>query len=309
MKKFTRLILAMALIVTTIISFSISSSAATMPTATGPKVSNINTTSFRFDFTIKNPSKVSVPQCGAEIVPEKGVTMRHTENIVAKHRTLASCPVWYEVGKGKEFNVTLEKGRTYKIRGFCKYNGKMYYTSYVSVKIPNTTTTTASASNLGGKMYNFKQDSRWRDQTSWTSNQRPKTNSSAGYSGCAAYAYDFVKVVHGRNGYRSGTYYNNTSQIQPGDVLHIYTTAPASAKGYEHYICIYGRSGNRLLTLEGAFEGRRVRVVDSYSSSYTPYQITGANTLRMGNYTYTLSHAPLKYSNGNTSSPFGGWHY
>lgn len=304
MKKITRLILAMALIVTTIISLSVSSSAATMPSCSGQKVSNIGQTTCRFDFTIKNPSRVSVPQCGAQIrLPGKNWTT-HTENIVAKHRTLASCPVWYEVGKGKEFNYTMQPGTYYEIRGFCKYGGKTYYTGITKFRTNPVPPTQSSSSNLGGKMYNFKQDSRWRDQTSWPSNQKPKTNSSASPRGCAAYAYDFVKVVHGRNGYATGTYYKNTNDIRAGDVLHIYCTSPSQWAG-PHYICIYGRSGNKLLTLEGSYNGKVVRVVDSYSSSYTPYQITGTYTLKMGNCTYTIDHSKISQD----SAPFGGWHY
>ena len=134
MKKITKLLLVMAMIVTTIFSLSATSLAATMPSVTGPKVSNIGQTTCRFDFTIKNPSRVSVPQCGAQIRPKGGTWATHTENIVSKHRTLASCPAWYEVGKGKEFNYTLNPGTNYEIRGFCKYAGKTYNEVYEAYK-------------------------------------------------------------------------------------------------------------------------------------------------------------------------------
>ena len=133
MKKKTRIVLALMMIVSIIMSFAISSSAATMPSCSGQKVSNRTSSSFRFDFTIKNPSRVSVPQCGVQIRPKGGNWSTHTENIVAKHRTLASCPVWYEVGKGKEFNYTLNTKTAYEVRGFCKYGGKTYYSGIVGV--------------------------------------------------------------------------------------------------------------------------------------------------------------------------------
>lgn len=133
MKKKTRIVLALMMIVSIIMSFAISSSAATMPSCSGQKVSNRTSSSFRFDFTIKNPSRVSVPQCGVQIRPKGGNWSTHTENIVAKHRTLASCPVWYEVGKGKEFNYTLNTTSAYEVRGFCKYGGKTYYSGIVGV--------------------------------------------------------------------------------------------------------------------------------------------------------------------------------
>lgn len=133
MRKKTRFILALIMIVSVIMSMAVSASAATMPSCTGQKVSNRNASSFRFDFTIKNPSRVSVPQCGVQVRPKGGNWSTHTENIVAKHRTLASCPVWYEVGKGKEFNYTLNTNTAYEVRGFCKYGGKTYYSGIVGV--------------------------------------------------------------------------------------------------------------------------------------------------------------------------------
>lgn len=140
MKKKTRIVLALMMIVSIIMSLAISSSAATMPSCSGQKVSNRNSSSFRFDFTINNPSRVSVPQCGAQIRPKGGSWSTHTENIVAKHRTLASCPVWYEVGSGKEFNYSLNPNTDYEIRGFCKYGGNTYYSGIVSVSRWNKAT-------------------------------------------------------------------------------------------------------------------------------------------------------------------------
>lgn len=238
MKKLTKLILAMAMILTTIFSVSATSLAATMPSVTGPKVSNVTATTARFDFTIKNPSRVSVPQCGAQIRVQGGGWTTHTENIVAKHRTLASCPVWYEVGKGKEFNYTLTSGKTYEMRGFCKYGGKTYYTSIVSFRhVPNSTPTQ--------KMNNFINDGRWKNGIAWGNNQRPKLSTYSSI-GCCAYAADFVRYVYNNNNARSGTRFTNVGGIKAGDVLHI-----NNSKWGQHWICVLSRNGNSLQVAEG----------------------------------------------------------
>ena len=235
MKKITKLLLVMAMIITTIFSLSATSLAATMPSVTGPKVSNVGQATCRFDFTIKNPSRVSVPQCGAQIRPKGGNWTTHTENIVSQHRTLASCPVWYEVGKGKEFNYTLTAGKTYEMRGFCKYAGKTYYTGIVSF----------GYAGIDQKMNNFINDGRWKNGIAWGDNQRPKLSTYSS-QGCAAYCADFVRYVYNNNNLRSGTRFTNVSGIKAGDVLHI-----TCNKWGQHWIAVIGRSGNTLRVAEG----------------------------------------------------------
>ena len=419
MKKITRLILAMALIVTTIISLSVSSSAATMPSCTGQKVSNRNASSFRFDFTIKNPSRVSVPQCGVQVRPKGGNWSTHTENIVAKHRTLASCPVWYEVGKGKEFNYTLNTTSAYEVRGFCKYGGKTYYSGIVgvpawnvkknpscsgckgtsvnyngfkleftinnpskvsvpecgarirqktgnswtdwkyksesivsnhrtlasipvwyqvgsgkefnygisanttyqiqgyckyngqtfwsntaTVTTPPVTTTKSNNSSPSAKMNEFINDGRWKNGVSWknglngnTPAQHPKLNPECEDTGCAAYAYDFVKYVYGGNRKDAGTNYKDVNQIRAGDVLHVWGETSGSTG--EHWLCVLGRTGNSLYTAEGSYNGKVVRVING------SWQISGSKLVMVvGNskYYYTFDHAANR-------TQFGGYHH
>ena len=136
------------------------STAVSMPYCNGQKISNVTKTSFRFDFTIKNPSRVSVPNCGAEIQLNNSTVKTHTETIPSKHRTLASCPVWYEIGKGKEINYTLQAGKAYRVRGFCKYGGKTYYTGWASVTIPggvtNPSVTNCRATGVGSNGFKLE---------------------------------------------------------------------------------------------------------------------------------------------------------
>ena len=244
MKKFTKLILALAMIVMTVFSVSATSLAASNPYVTGQKVSNISTNTAKFEFTIKNPSRVSVPQCGAQIRPKGGNWTTHTENIVAKHRTLASCPVWYEVGRGKEFNYTLNPNTNYEMRGFCKYGGRTYYTGIVGFRT-NPVPTTTNTNNTTTKMNNFINDGRWKNGIAWGDNQRPKL-STYNSQGCCAYAADFVRYVYGNNNARSGTRFTNVSGIKAGDVLQI-----NSSKWGVHWICVLSRSGNSLRVAEG----------------------------------------------------------
>lgn len=105
---------------------------STKPSVTGAKVSNVTNNTARFDFTINNPSQVSVPECGAQIRLPGGSWATHTESIVSNHRTLASIPAWYTVGSGQEFSYTLQPGTTYEMRGYCKYNGETFYSNVVT---------------------------------------------------------------------------------------------------------------------------------------------------------------------------------
>lgn len=295
MKKKTRIVLALMMIVSVIMSFAISSSAATMPSCSGQKVSNRNSSSFRFDFTIKNPSRVSVPQCGAQIRPKGGGWTTHTENIVAKHRTLASCPVWYEVGRGKEFNYTLNTNTDYEIRGFCKYGGKTYYSGIVTVPRWNQPSPTPTQ-----KMNNFINDGRWKNGVAWGPTKKGYLTSWG--QGCAAYCADFVKYCFNKNAPNTGSYFTSVSAIKAGDVLHVY-----NSRWGEHWIAVISRSGNSLKVAEGNVLKNKSYVTMVSTGTWV---ISGNNLY--SNYakvTYTTNHARIQYSGGGQSSPFGGWHY
>lgn len=126
---------------------------ATMPSCTSLKVSNITKESARVDFTIKNPSKLTIKTCGMQI-RKKGASSWNTksETVTSSYQKKTSIPVWYTVGKGKEFNVTLSAGTKYEYRGYCKYNGKTYYSSTQSFSTLSKNTmpscTSLKASNI-----------------------------------------------------------------------------------------------------------------------------------------------------------------
>ncbi len=119
---------------------------AKLPNCNSLKTSSVTTSSVRVDFTIKNPSCLTVKTCGMQI-RKKGTSSWSTksETVTSSYQKKSSIPVWYTVGKGKEFSFTLSAGTTYEYRGFCKYNNKTYYTSTGTFTTPKTTTKTNSS--------------------------------------------------------------------------------------------------------------------------------------------------------------------
>lgn len=123
-------------------------SAATMPSCTGQRVSNVTTNSVRVDFTIKNPSCLTVKTCGMQI-RKKGTSKWTTksETVASSYQKKNSIPGWYTVGKGKEFNYTLSAGTTYEYRAFCVYSKKTFYSG-----VATFTTAKATTSNSNSKV-------------------------------------------------------------------------------------------------------------------------------------------------------------
>ena len=113
----------------------------------------------------------------------------------------------------------------------------------------------------------FINDSRWKNGVSWGSGQRPKTAPSAQWWGCAAYAYDFAKVVFGKSNPRAGTRFTNVSQIRAGDVL----TVGNQSDGTGHWFCVLKRDGNKLYTAEGNYSSR-VRIGWNYTISGSKFK-------------------------------------
>ncbi len=127
MKKVFSTALALIMLVSMLFGTT-AASAATMPSCTGQKVSNVTTNSARVDFTIKNPSCLTVKTCGMQI-RKKGASSWTTksETVTSSYQKKSSIPGWYTVGKGKEVNFALSSGTTYEYRTFCKYGNKTYY--------------------------------------------------------------------------------------------------------------------------------------------------------------------------------------
>ncbi len=243
------------LVLTMLLCSSVAVYAATMPSCTSLKVSSITTNSARVDFKIKNPSKLSIKYCGMQIRKKGGSWSTKNETIAKSNRKLATIPVWYTVGKNKEFSYTLSPDTVYEYRGFCKYNDKTYYTGIGNFR-------TKAVETYDTKVSAFIKDDRWKSGISWTKTQKPKIS---GYSstGCCAYCADFTKYVYGRTGFGNSTF-TNVSEIKNGDVLKIKNSTWGT-----HYIVVLYRSGNSLYTAEGNSSGK------VHVSKYKRYSISG----------------------------------
>jgi hypothetical protein len=258
----------------------------TMPSCTGQKSSGVSTNSARVDFTIKNPSCLTIKTCGMQI-RKKGSSSWTTksETVASSYQKSSSIPVWYTIGKGKEFDYTLSAGTTYEYRGFCKYNNNTYYTS-VSTLVTTKSTTTSSTYTT--KYQAFIKDRRWKNNISWNGSQKPKL-STYDAKGCCAYVCDFCKYVYGYNSYKSAkSTFTSVSSIKTGDVLNIY-----NSKWGTHWIVVLTRSGNTLYTAEG----------NAYYNSKGTYSRTV-----IGNSYYSISGNSLKRSGVGTYSLTKGYH-
>jgi hypothetical protein len=141
MKKILSVILAIVMLISTFAVIPFTLQAATMPSCSGQKSSNVTTNSARVDFTIKNPSCLTIKTCGMQI-RKKGSSSWTTksETVTSSYQKKSSIPVWYTIGNGKEFNYTLSAGTTYEYRGFCKYGSNTYYTSVSTFTTTKSTT-------------------------------------------------------------------------------------------------------------------------------------------------------------------------
>ena len=112
-----------------------------------------------------------------------------------------------------------------------------------------------ASSTTSSRLNSFLEDSRFKAGTTWGSSQRPKLSSYDCY-GCCAYVADLVKYVYEESSPRSGSYFNDKSQIRAGDVLIL---SP------QHWVYVISRSGNNLCIAHGNCGGKVV--VDNYTIS------------------------------------------
>ena len=127
------------------------SSSTSKPTQKSPSVSvkgasSITNSSARIDFTVNNPSRVTIKTVGVQI-RKKGSSswlVSKTEAMNSSYVNANSVPMWWTIGKGKELNVALSPGTTYEYRAYAVYNGNNYYSSM------STFTTTGSHNHSWG---------------------------------------------------------------------------------------------------------------------------------------------------------------
>lgn len=127
------------------------SNSSPKPTQKNPSVSvkgasSITNSSARIDFTLNNPSRVTIKTVGVQI-RKKGSSswlVSKTEAMNSSYVNANSVPMWWTIGKGKELNVALSPGTTYEYRAYAVYNGNNYYSSM------STFTTTGSHNHSWG---------------------------------------------------------------------------------------------------------------------------------------------------------------
>lgn len=93
----------------------------------------------------------------------------------------------------------------------------------------------------------FATNKNWKNGAPW-GNDKPKISRS-GASGCAAYCADFTKYCYGIDGITSKDSYKDASQIRAGDIVHL------QGESYGHWIVVFKREGNELLTGDGNWGG------------------------------------------------------
>lgn len=123
-----------------------SSSTQKSPSVSVKGASSITNSSARIDFTVNNPSRVTIKTVGVQ-VRKKGSSswlVSKTEAMNSSYVNANSVPMWWTIGKGKELNVALSPGTTYEYRAYAVYNGNNYYSSM------STFTTTGSHNHSWG---------------------------------------------------------------------------------------------------------------------------------------------------------------
>ena len=132
---------------TVIFGSSITASAASNPSITNLKHSNVTQTTAKVTFNTSNPSKLSVTNCGLQIKKAGGKWTTKTDTVAAKYRKYATLNSSYQIGSGKEVNFKLTANTKYEYRGFCKTGGKTFYSGTKSFTTPKAPSNTAKAVN------------------------------------------------------------------------------------------------------------------------------------------------------------------
>lgn len=142
----------------------------------------------------------------------------------------------------------LSNGQGYKMGWVpCLYVARIPSRSNtINSNISSNANSNDSVNNVSLKIKEFISDSRWKVNTSWGDYKAPYLVNQVGGlpRGCAAYCADYAAYVYralGANAHRSGTSYNGTDNIRPGDVVEI----------TGHWLVVLGRNGNILDTISG----------------------------------------------------------
>lgn len=243
-KKGISILISFVMLISLFAVADVTAHSATMPSCTSVKLSSITTNSARVDFTIKNPSCLTVKTCGMQI-RKKGTSSWTTksETVASSYQQKSSIPAWYTIGRGKEFSYSLSAGTTYEYRVFCKYNNNTYYSS-----IANFTTTKASssASLSSSKLAKLKK----------------KYPEGKACSNCYTYASNWAfKYLNSRTPSTVKTKLNGATawnNIKVGDVVHYYKSkSDADYKyGNQHWVFVIAKTDSKITVAEGNYKGK-----------------------------------------------------
>ena len=100
------------------------------PSVSVKPIADLTEKSVVFNFTVNNPSKLTIKTTGVQI-REKGSTEWRTqqEAVNTKSANASSISISRTVGSDKALNIPLEAGKTYEYRAYAIYNNCYYYSS------------------------------------------------------------------------------------------------------------------------------------------------------------------------------------
>lgn len=100
------------------------------PSVDVKSASDITTASAKLNFTVKNPSKLTMKTTGIQ-VRKKGSSewLSKQQAVEADKAKASSFSFSWNIGSGKALNMPLEAGTTYEYKAYVIYNGGYYYSS------------------------------------------------------------------------------------------------------------------------------------------------------------------------------------
>ncbi len=240
-----------------------SSSTQKSPSVSVKGASSITNSSARIDFTVNNPSRVTIKTVGVQI-RKKGDSSWKTksEAMNSSYVNASSVPMWWTVGSGKEVNMALSSGTTYEYRAYVVYNGNNYYSS------------TASFTTSGSHTHSWGSGTVVQNPTCYAPGFREYT-----CSGCGATKTESIKKTSHNFVLDSK---GNSNCLNPGKKTYICTTCgytktediPAKEhkfsewKTYKEATCEEDGEQKRMCTVCGFEEVKKIPAGHKFENGY-----------------------------------------
>lgn len=240
-----------------------SNSTQKSPSVSVKGASSITNSSARIDFTVNNPSRVTIRTVGVQI-RKKGDSSWKTksEAMNSSYVNASSVPMWWTVGSGKEVNMALSSGTTYEYRAYVVYNGNNYYSS------------TASFTTSGSHTHSWGSGTVVQSPTCYAPGFREYT-----CSGCGATKTESIKKTSHNFVLDSK---GNSNCLNPGKKTYICTTCgytktediPAKEhkfsewKTYKEATCEEAGEQRRMCTVCGFEEVKKIPAGHKFENGY-----------------------------------------